>query len=526
MKKTISINIAGLVFNIEEDGYIILKKYLDEIKSLFSSEEGLNEMLEDIEARIAELFHAKLNASKQVITELDVAEVIDLMGQPTDYEVDDDPIAEEKKSSSSSEQDTQQKTSKRLYRDEENASVGGVCAGLGHYFDIDPIIIRIIFVLMVILGGSGVLIYIILWIVVPEAKTTAQKLQMRGQPVNLDNIKEYVSSFTKDAKGGVNNAANTIKRSVNRSSSAISAVFNVVGKFIGFGFLFGGIIAIVVISVIFFGDSELLSFTSAELDNNLRTLFNSIYPDGSSKWSFWSLFLIIVLPLLTLSSIGLKLLFNYKGKFKKPSFGGLILWIIAVCVFTYTSIEMGLQFKSEYEIDEKIEYVDKDSSNVLLIEMDYTNNNVFEIDSDEFWQEHDYFFIDEDSIEIGFPSFKVIRDSTLEDYSITLKKRSNGRTPKQAMENAKAIQFSPKIKGNTIYIPCIYSIPTASKIRAQHVTVELRIPLGKSVKIPATNNAMLYEIYSDKDVDYDDTRNETHWISTKNGMKCINCEED
>jgi phage shock protein PspC (stress-responsive transcriptional regulator) len=520
MKKTISINLAGLVFNIEEDGYLTLKKYLDEIKAIFSSEEGVNEMLEDIESRIAELFHEKLNDSKQVITEKDVTEVMEIMGQPKDYKVDGDD-SDEPNQNFQSEETINEKASKRLYRDDENATIGGVCAGLGHYVQVDPIIIRVLFILMVILGGSGILVYIILWAVIPEAKTTAQKLQMRGQPVNLDNIKDYVSGFTKDAKSGASRAASSIKNSVNKSGSVISSIFKILGKFIGAGFLLGGIIAIVITSIIFFGDSELISFTAGGLDNNVHTLFDALYPSGSSILNFWSLFLIITLPLLAITSLGLKLLFNYKGKMKAPSLGGLIVWIIAICLFSYSNVGLGMQFKSDYEFEEKIAN-SSDSLTELNLVINYKGNNFYNVDDTEFWEIHDYFFIDEDKIEIGFPSFRILRDSTIQDYKISLIKKSNGRTTKQALDNAKNIDFKPVFKNDSLIVPSVYSFSKDRKIRGQHVTLEIRVPLDKSITLPETNKQMIYEIKATHDLEYDDFERRTTWKSTKEGMKRIN----
>ena len=525
MKKTISINIAGLVFNIEEDGYLILKKYLDEIKAIFSSEEGVKEMLEDIESRIAELFHEKLSDSKQVITENDVAEVMGIMGQPTDYKVD----GEEEESTNQkfqAEEAYSEKASKRLYRDEENATIGGVCAGLGHYFAIDPVIIRILFVLMVILGGSGILVYIILWAVIPEAKTTAQKLQMRGQPVNLDNIKEYVSGFTKEAKTGASKAADSIKKSVDKSGSVISTILKVIGKFIGAGFMIGGIIAIVIVSILFFGDSDLISFTTDSIGNNLDTLFEVLYPSGSTIMNFWSLFLIIILPLLAITSLGLKLLFNYRGKMKAPSLGGLIVWIVAICLFSYSSAGLGMQFKSDYELEESIENVNLDSTSVLHLSVDYKGSDIYNIDDDELWEEHDYFFIDEENIEIGFPGFKILRDSTIEDYKVTLLKRSNGRTTKQALDNAKDIKFEPVFRGDSLIVPSVYSFSKSRKIRGQHVTLEIRVPLGKSITLPESYKEMIYEIKATHSVDSDYFESQTKWVSSKEGMMCTNCNID
>lgn len=287
---------------------------------------------------------------------------------------------------------------------------------------------------------------------------------MRGQPVNLDNIKEYVSGFTKEAKTGATKAARSIKKSVNKSGNVITSIFKIIGKFIGAGFMIGGIIAIVVISILFFGDSELISFTTGSLNNNLNTLFDVLYPSGSSIMNFWSLFAIITLPLLALTSLGLKLLFNYKGKRKGPSLGGLIVWIIAIYLFSYSSIELGMQFKSDYKLDENIQNYSTDSTSTLNLAIDYKKNNIYSTEDNELWEEHDYFFIGTEKIEIGFPGFKILRDSTIQDFKVTLIKRSNGRTSKQALENTKDIDFQPVFKGDFLIVPSVYSFLAIARL--------------------------------------------------------------
>jgi hypothetical protein len=150
MNKTISINIGGFVFNIEEDAYQKLYQYLNTIKKNFTSEEEREEIMHDIELRIAEIFQACLSSSKQVIMDKDIEQMIEIMGRPEDYVSDDYQAESEKKSSFKSESSSQSTTSKRLFRDPENETLGGVCAGLAHYTNLDVAIVRLIFVLMTI----------------------------------------------------------------------------------------------------------------------------------------------------------------------------------------------------------------------------------------------------------------------------------------------------------------------------------------------------------------------------------------
>jgi phage shock protein PspC (stress-responsive transcriptional regulator) len=185
MKITVSINLGGYSFNIDEDAYAELKRYLKSLELHFAGEESSSEILSDIETRMAELFRTKITTFKQVINIDDVRQVISILGTPEDISEEGDPSARDKFSSPGYH---------RMYRDTEHRIIGGVCSGMGAYWDIDPLIIRIIFVALALAGGLGVLVYLILYIVLPEAKTTAQKIEMKGNPVNIHNIKESVKN--------------------------------------------------------------------------------------------------------------------------------------------------------------------------------------------------------------------------------------------------------------------------------------------------------------------------------------------
>ena len=183
MKITVSINLGGYSFNIDEDAYAELKSYLRNLELHFAGEESSSEILSDIETRMAELFRTKITSYKQVINIDDVSQVISVLGTPEDISDNEGPSARDKFSSPGYH---------RMYRDPDHRIIGGVCSGMGAYWDIDPLIIRIIFVALVLAGGIGVLVYLILYIVIPEAKTTAQKIEMKGNPVNIHNIKDSV----------------------------------------------------------------------------------------------------------------------------------------------------------------------------------------------------------------------------------------------------------------------------------------------------------------------------------------------
>ena len=194
MKITVSINIGGMAFHIDEDAYTELKIYLRNLDRYFAKEPGSAEIMADIEARIADLLKARINDYKQVATIQDVREVINTLGTPED--ISDD--------SGSGHDRLGNIGYHRMYRDPDNRIIAGVCSGMAAYWRIDPWIVRVIFIIISLPGGLGILIYVILWIVLPEAKTTAQKIEMKGEPVNIHNIKDSVKQEFDNVKEKMN----------------------------------------------------------------------------------------------------------------------------------------------------------------------------------------------------------------------------------------------------------------------------------------------------------------------------------
>ena len=193
MKKTVTINLGGIVFNIDDDACDRLSQYLSDLESRFSAEER-QEILRDIESRMAELLTFKLQ-NRNVVEINDVEEVIEVIGRPEQF---DDENTEETTTTNtasnnfSSNQTKKSRTLRKLYRNSNDRIVGGVASGVAAYFDIDPAIVRILFVILALASlGWGILIYLILLIAMPEAKTKAQFLEMQGVEPTLENINNF-----------------------------------------------------------------------------------------------------------------------------------------------------------------------------------------------------------------------------------------------------------------------------------------------------------------------------------------------
>jgi phage shock protein PspC (stress-responsive transcriptional regulator) len=198
MKKTLTINLAGMVYHIDEDAFQKLKRYLEALEKKFRQEPDVKELIADIEARIAELLNERMGNRKQVVTLDDVTAIITILGDP-------EVISEGENNYNYSEPTSSKSTYRRMYRDPDNRIIGGVCTGLAAYWNMDPTILRVVFIVLVIIGGSGLLVYLILWIVMPEAQTTGQKLEMRGEAVTIDNIKDFIRDEFEQVKKNFKN---------------------------------------------------------------------------------------------------------------------------------------------------------------------------------------------------------------------------------------------------------------------------------------------------------------------------------
>jgi phage shock protein PspC (stress-responsive transcriptional regulator) len=191
MKLTVNINLAGYAFHLDEDAYQQLKHYLRQLEKEFSGEAGAVEIIADIEGRMAELFAMRLHKFKQVIAMEDLEEVMVILGSPAVI-------------SGNGNTGSGRATTRRFYRDPDGRILGGVCAGIAAYFAWDPLIFRILFAILILAGGFGLALYLVLWVVLPEAITTTQKLEMRGDPVTINNITRLAKSRFETVKKKMN----------------------------------------------------------------------------------------------------------------------------------------------------------------------------------------------------------------------------------------------------------------------------------------------------------------------------------
>ncbi|GEP50522.1 hypothetical protein FNO01nite_11940 [Flavobacterium noncentrifugens] len=479
MNKTVNINLGGMFFHIDEDAYQKLTRYFDAIKRSLSNSNGQDEIIKDIEMRIAELVTEKHSNDKQVINVKEVEEIIIIMGQPEDYRIDNDD--EQPKSDAFS----TVKRSKKLYRDKDKGMIGGVAAGLGHYFGIDAVWIRILLVLFVWLGGSGIIAYIVLWIVMPEAVTTSEKLEMTGEPVTISNIErkvreEFDNVSQKFKNVNYDEMGNQVKTGAERFAGSISEVFMSIFKV--FAKVLGAIIVIIAATTL--GGMLIGLFTvgsTSFVDLPWQNYAEAVNYTNLPLWVITVLgFFAIGIPFFFLFILGLKLLVqNMKSIGSIAKYTLLALWLICVGIL----ISLGIKQATEIAFDGKVvmkENVSIAPTDTLYVKFRFNDYYAKDIDHN-----HDFMFTqDENNNELIYSNdieFNVLKTDEKTPY-IQIEKRAEGKSLMEAKHRAEKIKYGYKIEGNHLIFDNYLTSEVANKYRNQKVEIFLYLPEGTLLK--------------------------------------------
>lgn len=482
MNKTISINLGGFFFHIDEDAYQKLTRYFDAVKRSLSPE-GREEIIKDIESRIAELFQERIKSDSQVISLTEIDEVIAIMGQPEDYKID-----EGNSSTNNSYSGNQTyRRSKRLYRDKDNAILGGVASGFGHYFNIDPLWIRLAIVLIVIAGvGSPIFIYILLWIIVPEAITTSQKLEMRGEPINISNIEKKVKEGIQEITDKINNLdhekiANTARSGANQIGNTLSELFltffKVISKIIGVFILIFSSMALLGILV-----AGVFMIFSSSLPNSF--IFNHIHTpfdfDVSIGLQGFLLLFSVGIPLLFLIILGLKLLLtNMKpiGTYFKYSL--LAIWIVSIIALSYLGVQQATAIGFDGKTVKK-EQIFMQPTDTLYVRMQYNNYYAKSINENE----RGKYTHDEKNNEIIYSTNVRVHFLPTEQNQpfLQIEKEATGKSHKEATQRAEKIKYNFDIQANRITLDNYYITAFGNKFRDQEVNIYIYLPKGTYIK--------------------------------------------
>ena len=531
MNKTVNINLAGTFFHIDEDAYQKLQRYLEAIKRSFTDSQGRNEIIADIETRIAELFNERVENDKQVVSIKEVEEVIAIMGQPEDYMVDEEIFEDEPKRTYSS---SRTSPTRKLYRDTENAYIGGVSAGLSHYFDVDPLWIRIAWVILFFGFGTGILVYILLWILMPAAETTSEKLAMSGKPVNITNIEEKVKEGFSNVKDSLDGVADRISnvdydgvgdKVKHKSRSFFGALGNVIMFFFTIFAKFIGIILIII------GATTLISLIISLLSVGVVDLFHF---DGidmahtfySSNLPIWVVSLLVLfavgIPFFYIFILGLKILVNnLKSIGRAANFTLLALWLASIVTLAIFAAKEAAEFSREGEFTDTIELNIK-TNDTLYVEM--VNNEKYASNSYR-RNDFDIVFDDNDVKQIYSSDVRFSVRSTTDSIAyMKIVKDARGRTYQAARDRAEEIIYNFDYSNGKLVLDNYFLTNADNKFRDQEVTITLYMPEGSVIySDESTRNYRSWRYTSD----IISNSKENHYLKIRyNDVECLDCEND
>jgi phage shock protein PspC (stress-responsive transcriptional regulator) len=618
MNKVININFQGRVIPIEEPAYEELKKYIDSLRTYFANEEGKEEIINDIENRIAELFSEKLKAGQSFISEVHVAAIIASMGRPEQF--DEISFEAQNESSTSSEKETSQQyqydpsprgslfrnandkmlggvcsgigaylkidttlvrvlfamlafgafgtglvlyiilwailpsrflspvaVTRKLYRDADQKVVGGVCSGIAQYFKIAVWIPRLIFALPIIIGilkvvpftilffpvaasfsGTMLLIYIILWIVVPKAITASEKLEMKGQSVNLESIKHKVQDELQGVKKNFADNASTWKNNIgtkvdewgkeinesaqNFTSEAGPAARKTGNKFLRFIVTLFKIFFLFIFSIIAIA-LVVATFGMGAAVSALMPLKNFIADGNTIQWYAWgTLILFILVPVIALIQWLIRAIIGHKSKSNAIAITFGSLWALGWVALVMLVATVSKQLNRPGLVKEEVALV-QPSTGKLKIEFKEATGTYYPLDLDvdndfDISRDNDGIFLSRNEDSLLVSNIRVsIEKSPDSLFHVTLIKRARSSSPVLAEGFAEKISYTVSQQDSLLQLPLSFPITTTTKFRNQQVMVEVKVPVGK-------------EVYIDKRAD------ELSWYTVRAGQRGLNISID
>jgi phage shock protein PspC (stress-responsive transcriptional regulator) len=542
MNKTLTINISGIIFNIEEDAYEKLKNYIAQIKSHFINDPGCDEIMADIEARIAEMLQTKSNQNKQVLISADIDAVINTMGRPEEFDDDTNNRSKDNKSSFSEGNNFSGYKKKRVYRNGEDKVVGGVCSGISMYFDIDPLWLRLAFGISFLAFGSGLLFYILLWIVLPEAKTTAEKLEMRGERVDINNIGKQVSEEFEKVKSKFENEAKDFKQNYkSKSRGAFGDLINffvevvtkiafAFAKFIGIFFIIFGLILLVIFLSSIFGSSNIfhISDGAQSLSYSFKDLMLLLLNNNDQKsLAVIGIFLTLCIPLIMMVYKGLRIILNIKYKNKIFGVIASVLFLIGISIMVYLVADVANDFKKNGNSVDKFTF--SPSGKVLTIQTDDKDFDFIDTEKEEDEDLNELrlgkwnYKINDNSISMSNIQFDVEKSFT-DSFELLISRTAKGETSKSAYARAESISYKFIQTDSTLTLPSLFETEISNKWRGQKIRMKLKVPVGKTIFLAKNSEQIIYDIKNVTNT-LDSEMVNRRWLMTSDGLSCVDCAD-
>jgi phage shock protein PspC (stress-responsive transcriptional regulator) len=522
MDKTININIAGTLFQIDEEAFRTLRDYLQAINNRFRNVKGGLETIEDIESRIAEIFQSQKGLAG-VITKDNVEAMISIIGKPEDF----DHVEAESVPQFHSDQ------RKRMYRNPNDSIISGVCGGLGVYLNTDPVVFRILFVLFTVFFGVGFLVYIALWISLLPANTDERKREMYGHAYDSyrSQNRQHDSSYTTGASSyntGHNNAAN-VGNALNEVFRALARVFYIAIRII---------LIIIGITIVLSAFFTILSFfavfvfkypgfiSTDGFDANLINFpdfLNYIVNPALAPWIIVLALITFILPMLALIYWGVKMIFWFRAKDGVFSLVGLILWVVTIAALSMILFSEGISFAKTAKSSSQNIFTH--SPDTLYIKADKKVSDL-KFDKELSLKRKGYnVFINEEKKELYIrPYFNVI-NSDNDAARVEVKKRSAGRTEIEAANKTEGLLFNYSLSADTLRLDEYFTIPSGRKWSADNVGINLYLKKGTVLKFDqASENLFHTHSYGESEENFTSKGKKSgnrSWILTDEGLKAF-----
>ncbi len=487
MKKTLTVSLNGVAYSIDEDAFTILESYINALKQKFGNNADGQEILRDIEERMAELFAEKKGKTESISLSM-VNEVIDVLGKPEQIDSDDSSAPYEENTKN----EYTQRSTRKLYRDTDHSIIAGVAGGLGSYFNTDPIVFRVLLIVLLFVHGIGLLIYLVLWFALPKAITPKQKMEMKGEPITLSsiekNIKEEYDEISENIRkidpAGVSQKAVGMVETILRG---IGRVFIVVLKFfvaaIGVVLLAGAAIMLLsLISALFFGGLAFSTIIPELGGFSLIEFFSSVFDISTSSWILIPLTLIVVIPLLTLMYLGVRMIFRFRANDGIPGVFAAIIWVFSVVAVAIFIFFQAKSFTIRESNKEEITLIPSKTKEQPLIIKAVGTIDTLSFNTDEALRFNEYTVkvTDGKTLIMGKPRLTI--SQTNEQYpTLVLERRSRGGTHTLAHENANKIEYRYALTDSLLTLNPYFGLTQGEKWRAQELFLELKIPVGTKI---------------------------------------------
>jgi phage shock protein PspC (stress-responsive transcriptional regulator) len=520
MDKTININIAGILFQIDEKAYGILRDYLQAINSRFRHVRGGVETIEDIESRIAEIFESQ-KGTAGTISAHNVEAMISIIGNPEDFDNND---AEPVTHSYTSEK-------KRMYRNPDDTIISGVCGGIGAYLNTDPVLFRILFVLFTATFGIGFFIYLALWISLPLANTDSRKREMYG------NSYQSVISHRSNTAGSYGSDVTTYNRgyyNTSRIGNAINEIFRALGRvfyiamrivLILFGVSFvllGSLLSLSFVTLLVFKYPVSISNNSVDINLiYLSDFLNYVVNPALVPWVIGLTLAILIIPMIALIYWGVKMIFWFRAKDGVVSLVGLVLWVMLMAILAVILFNEGLSFAETARTS--TQKVFTHSPKTMYIKSG-NRTSALNIEKELNFREEGYnIMINNERKELYIRPYLKVYNSENGNARVELRKRSSGRNEIDAMKKTEDLIYNYSISGDTLILDEYFTIPSGRKWAADNVGINLYLPAGSVLKLDKPSLRLLHSYISKEYYDADEleeTGQSTDiWILTNEGLE-------